>query len=71
MLKYKTEYGTIPQSKTFTGTYTLQEEDLTELSSGYSYLTFIGWYLDSYYSTPAQPGTTIDEDTTLYAKWSY
>lgn len=34
--------------------------------SGY---TFVAWYYESNFQTRANAGDTIEEDTTLYAKW--
>ncbi|MDE7168414.1 MAG: InlB B-repeat-containing protein [Clostridia bacterium] len=31
--------------------------------------TFVGWYLDENFETPAEAGAIINDDTTLHAKW--
>jgi len=38
----------------------------TPTKSGY---TFVAWYYESDFQTRAKAGDTIEEDTTLYAKW--
>jgi len=38
----------------------------TPTKSGY---TFVAWYYESNFQTRAKAGATIEEDTTLYAKW--
>ena len=65
-LLYQTDYDTAPASKTFTGEYTLTEEDLPVLNPS---VLFKGWYFDKDNLKKAEPGLTIKETTTLYASW--
>ena len=69
-IKYETNYGTTPSKKNLTDTYTLKTEDIPTLSSGNSYTTFDGWYLDPDFTRKATPGMVIKDNTTLYAKWN-
>ena len=68
-LIYDTAFGTTPAKKTFTDSYTLTAADLPTLSSGNSYTTFDGWYLDSAFTKKATAGTVIKDNTTLHAHW--
>ena len=49
-----------------TGVTTLPSTLPTTTRAGY---TFVAWYIDSALTTRAVAGETIEEDTTLYAKW--
>jgi len=49
-----------------TGVTTLPTPLPTTTRAGY---TFVAWYIDSALTTRAKAGDTIEEDTTLYAKW--
>jgi uncharacterized repeat protein (TIGR02543 family) len=49
-----------------TGVTTLPSTLPTTTKAGY---TFVAWYIDSALTTRAVAGATIEEDTTLYAKW--
>ena len=49
-----------------TGVTTLPSTLPTTTRAGY---TFVAWYIDSELTTRAVAGATIEEDTTLYAKW--
>lgn len=49
-----------------TGVTALPSTLPTTTKAGY---TFVAWYIDSALTTRAVAGATIEEDTTLYAKW--
>ena len=67
-INYSSNHGTMPKSKKIPSGQVLTKEDLPELSEqGY---IFDGWYSDFNYTHKIEEGSLLNEDTTLYAKWS-
>lgn len=62
-ISYVTEYGVKPTS---TNGSKLPSELAILTERGH---VFCGWYLDAEFKTKATAGATIEDDTTLYAKW--
>ena len=64
-VKFDTKGGSDVASQTvITGNKVTKPDDPTKADNGFG-----GWYVDTTLSTPFDFNTTIDDDTTIYAKW--
>ena len=66
-LYYSSDHAKSPARKKIPTGQPLTEADLPELSEAGYY--FGGWYTDSEYTNPIQPGIILEDTTRIYALW--